>query len=138
DAAARSAKVVRLLDDVGLGRNHLYRYAHELSGGQRQRVGIARALALDPECLILDEPTSALDVSVQAQVLNLLHELQRARGLSYLFVSHDLAVVRYMCDEMVVIRAGEVVEAAPTERLFEAPQQDYTRDLIAAMPPTIF
>ena len=138
DATARSAKVVRLLDDVGLGRNHLYRYAHELSGGQRQRVGIARALALDPECLILDEPTSALDVSVQAQVLNLLHELQRARGLSYLFVSHDLAVVRYMCDEMVVIRAGEVVEAAPTEQLFQAPQQDYTRDLIAAMPPAVF
>ncbi len=138
DSAARTARVVTLLDHVGLGRDHLYRYPHELSGGQRQRVCIARALALKPECLILDEPTSALDVSVQAQVLNLLHEMQREFGLTYLFVSHDLAVVRYMCDEVVVLRAGQVVEAAPTGQLFEAPQSDYTRTLIAAMPEAAF
>ena len=138
DPPARTAQVVRLLDHVGLGRNHLHRYPHELSGGQRQRVCIARALALKPECLILDEPTSALDVSVQAQVLNLLHEMQREFGLTYLFVSHDLAVVRYMCDAVVVLRAGQVVEAAPTERLFDAPQSDYTRALIAAMPDLVF
>ena len=138
DATARSAQVLTLLDHVGLGRDHLHRYPHELSGGQRQRVCIARALALKPECLILDEPTSALDVSVQAQVLNLLHEMQRAFGLTYLFVSHDLAVVRYMCDDVVVLRGGEVVESAPTEQLFGAPQSDYTRALIAAMPETVF
>ena len=138
DASARTAQVVTLLDQVGLGRDHLHRYPHELSGGQRQRVCIARALALKPECLILDEPTSALDVSVQAQVLNLLHEMQRALGLTYFFVSHDLAVVRYMCDDVVVLRGGEVVEAAPTEQLFDAPQSDYTRALIAAMPEVAF
>jgi ABC-type microcin C transport system duplicated ATPase subunit YejF len=138
DATARTARVVTLLDHVGLGRDHLHRYPHELSGGQRQRVCIARAMALKPECLILDEPTSALDVSVQAQVLNLLHEMQRAFGLTYCFVSHDLAVVRYMCDDVVVLRAGKVVEAAATEQLFDAPQNDYTRDLIAAMPNVVF
>ncbi len=138
DATARTAQVVTLLDHVGLGRDHLHRYPHELSGGQRQRVCIARALALKPECLILDEPTSALDVSVQAQVLNLLHEMQQEFGLTYLFVSHDLAVVRYMCDDVVVLRGGQVVESAPTEQLFEAPQSEYTRALIAAMPGTVF
>jgi ABC-type glutathione transport system ATPase component len=130
--------VLTLLDHVGLGRDHLHRYPHELSGGQRQRVCIARALALNPECLILDEPTSALDVSVQAQVLNLLHEMQRAFGLTYVFVSHDLAVVRYLCDEVVVLRSGQVVEAAPTETLFTDPQNAYTRALIAAMPGWAF
>jgi ABC-type microcin C transport system duplicated ATPase subunit YejF len=134
DASARTAKVMSLLDQVGLGRAHKHRYSHELSGGQRQRVGIARALALNPECVILDEPTSALDVSVQAQVLNLLHELQKEHGLTYLFVSHDLAVIRYMCDTVVVLRAGQVVEAGETESLFSNPQQEYTQKLIAAMP----
>jgi ABC-type glutathione transport system ATPase component len=95
-------------------------------------------LALNPECLILDEPTSALDVSVQAQVLNLLHEMQRAFGLTYVFVSHDLAVVRYLCDEVVVLRSGQVVEAAPTETLFTDPKNAYTRALIAAMPGWAF
>lgn len=137
-SSARSAQVLTLLDHVGLGRDHLHRYPHELSGGQRQRVCIARALALNPECLILDEPTSALDVSVQAQVLNLLHEMQRAFGLTYVFVSHDLAVVRYLCDEVVVLRSGQVVEAAPTETLFTDPQNAYTRALIAAMPGWAF
>ena len=138
DARARTAQVVTLLEHVGLGRDHLHRYPHEMSGGQRQRVCIARALALKPECLILDEPTSALDVSVQAQVLNLLHEMQQAFGLTYLFVSHDLAVVRYMCDHVVVLRAGQVVEAAPTPELFAAPRSDYTRALIDAMPEVSF
>ena len=138
DARARTARVTELLDQVGLGRTHLYRYPHELSGGQRQRIGIARALALNPEFLILDEPTSALDVSVQAQVLNLLHELQKAFGLTYLFVSHDLAVIRHMCDEVAVLRQGKLVETAPTAQLFEDPQSDYTRILIDAMPATEF
>jgi ABC-type glutathione transport system ATPase component len=138
DSAARTARVLVLLDQVGLGRDHLYRHPHELSGGQRQRVCIARALALKPECLILDEPTSALDVSVQAQVLNLLHEMQRSLGLTYVFVSHDLSVVRYLCDEVVVLRRGQVVEAAPTQSLFEHPQNDYTRTLIQSMPDLAF
>lgn len=138
DARARTARVTELLDQVGLGRTHLYRYPHELSGGQRQRIGIARALALNPEFLILDEPTSALDVSVQAQVLNLLHELQQTFGLTYLFVSHDLAVIRHMCDEVAVLRQGKLIETAPTEQLFDAPQSEYTRLLIDAMPATEF
>ena len=138
DPEARSAQVMILLEQVGLGGDHLHRYPHELSGGQRQRVCIARALALRPECLILDEPTSALDVSVQAQVLNLLHEMQRALGLTYVFVSHDLAVVRYLCDAVVVLRGGQVVEAAPTQDLFANPQHAYTRALIAAMPDLVF
>jgi ABC-type microcin C transport system duplicated ATPase subunit YejF len=138
DARARTARVVDLLDQVGLGREHLRRYPHELSGGQRQRVGIARALALKPEFLILDEPTSALDVSVQAQVLNLLHALQREHNLTYLFVSHDMAVIRYMCDEVVVLRQGRLVESGPTQDLFAAPRSDYTRALIEAMPATEF
>ena len=138
DASARTARVTELLDQVGLGRTHLYRYPHELSGGQRQRIGIARALALNPEFLILDEPTSALDVSVQAQVLNLLHELQQTFGLTYLFVSHDLAVIRHMCDEVAVLRQGKLVETAPTAQLFDAPQSEYTRILIDAMPATEF
>ena len=134
DAKARTARAVELLIQVGLGRDHLYRYPHELSGGQRQRVGIARALALKPQCLILDEPTSALDVSVQAQVLNLLHQLQLDHGLTYLFVSHDLEVIRYMCDDVVVLQRGKMVESAPAEQLFSNPQHAYTRSLLDAMP----
>lgn len=127
-------RVVSLLESVGLGRQHLYRYPHQFSGGQRQRISIARALALDPEFIVLDEPTSALDVSVQAQILNLLHDLQRQRGLTYLFISHDLGVVQLMADRIAVMYLGEVVEQATAEELFENPRHPYTEALLAANP----
>jgi oligopeptide/dipeptide ABC transporter ATP-binding protein len=127
-------KVVELLEQVGMGRQHLYRYPHQFSGGQRQRISIARALALDPELLILDEPTSALDVSVQAQILNLLHGLQEQRNLTYLFITHDLSVVRHMADRIVVMYVGKVAEAGPTNVIFDAPTHPYTRALLGASP----
>lgn len=127
-------RVVELLEQVGLGRQHLYRYPHQFSGGQRQRISIARALALDPELVILDEPTSALDVSVQAQILNLLHELQKDRGLSYLFVTHDLSVVRHMADRIVVMYLGRVAETGSTADIFESPNHPYTEALLLASP----
>lgn len=127
-------RVIDLLESVGLGRQHLYRYPHEFSGGQRQRISIARALALDPEFIVLDEPTSALDVSVQSQILNLLHELQQERGLTYLFITHDLGVVRLMSDEIVVMYLGEIAEHASSEELFAAPKHPYTEALLAANP----
>ena len=127
-------RVVSLLESVGLGRQHLYRYPHQFSGGQRQRISIARALALDPEFIVLDEPTSALDVSVQAQILNLLHELQQERGLTYLFISHDLGVVRLMSDRISVMYLGEVVEQGTALELFETPRHPYTEALLAANP----
>jgi ABC-type oligopeptide transport system ATPase subunit len=134
DARGRTDRAAELLSLVGLRSEHLYRYPHEFSGGQRQRIGIARALALDPEFLILDEPTSALDVSVQAQVLNLLHDLQQRLGLTYLFVSHDLGVIRHVCDRVALLYRGKLVEENDAEAIFLRPQSDYARALIAAMP----
>ncbi len=130
----RTARVLALLETVGLKAEHLYRFPHEFSGGQRQRICIARALALEPRLLILDEPTSALDVSVQAQVLNMLFALQKRLGLTYLFISHDLGVVRYVADRVALIHHGRIVETGPTERVFTAPESDYAKMLIAAQP----
>jgi oligopeptide/dipeptide ABC transporter ATP-binding protein len=127
-------RVVGLLESVGLGRRHLHRYPHEFSGGQQQRISIARALALDPAVMVLDEPTSALDVSVQAQILNLLHELQRERGLTYVFVSHDLGVIQHVSDRIMVMYLGEIVEEGPTAKVFESARHPYTAALIAANP----
>ena len=126
-------RITRLLDDVGLGRGFRFRYPHQLSGGQRQRVAIARALAAEPRLLLLDEPTSALDVSVQAEILNLLADLRAEHGLTYVMVSHDLAVVGHMCDRLAVMQAGRIVEIMEVEALRRGiGQDDYTRHLIAA------
>ena len=127
-------RVLAVLEEVGLGLDHMYRYAHEFSGGQRQRIALARALILRPELLILDEPTSALDVSVQAQILNLLKELRREFGLTYLFISHNLGVVRYMSQQIGVMYLGHIVEQGTTEPVFRAPQHPYTRILLSALP----
>jgi microcin C transport system ATP-binding protein len=136
-AAQREERVLAMLDEVGLSPRHgvndvLQRYPHEFSGGQRQRIAIARAVVLEPEVLVLDEPTSALDASVQQQVLTLLAELQQRHGLSYVFISHDLAVIRAMAHRVLVMKDGEIVEQGETEALFAVPQQAYTRELIAA------
>ena len=128
----RDARVRRALEEVRLDPNTLNRFPHEFSGGQRQRIAIARALALDPEFLLLDEPTSALDLSVQAQVIDLLRELQRSHGLTYLFISHDLKVVRALCHRIIVMKDGEVVEAGETGEVMDRPQTDYTRRLVRA------
>ena len=119
---------------VGLPLELLDRFPHQLSGGQKARVGIARAIALKPELVILDEPTAAIDVSVQAVVLNLLEDLKNTLGMSYLFVSHDLNVVRLLCDRVIVMRAGRIVEEGGTEQVLSEPKTDYTRELLAAIP----
>ncbi|NCT83250.1 MAG: ABC transporter ATP-binding protein [Comamonadaceae bacterium] len=134
DSAEREARAVALLQRVGLDESAMAKYPHEFSGGQRQRIAIARCLTLQPEVLVLDEAVSALDVSVQAQVLNLLKDLQDEFGLSYIFISHDLAVVKFISDEVLVMQNGDVVEQAATAELIRAPRQDYTRRLLGAVP----
>ena len=132
-ARERRRRVAELLDMVGLDASQAERYPHEFSGGQAQRIGIARALASDPSFIFLDEPVSALDVSIQAQVLNLLKDLQRRLGLTYLFVAHNLNVVHFMCDRSAVVRAGEIVEMGSTREMFREPKHDYTRRLLSAV-----
>jgi peptide/nickel transport system ATP-binding protein len=134
DAAARRARIEGLLDRVGISRDALGRYPHEFSGGQRQRLAIARALSVRPKLLICDEPTSALDVSVQAQILNLLRELQAELGMSYLFITHNIGVVEYIADEVAVMRAGRFVEEGPAAQVLEHPRHEYTQTLLAAVP----
>jgi oligopeptide transport system ATP-binding protein len=130
----RQAKVRSMMTEVGLLAEHLTRFPHEFSGGQRQRIGIARALVMNPELVIADEPISALDVSVRAQVLNLLKRLQKELGLTYLFIAHDLSVVRFISDRIAVIHKGVIVEVAETEELFKNPLHPYTRSLLSAIP----
>jgi peptide/nickel transport system ATP-binding protein/oligopeptide transport system ATP-binding protein len=131
---ALEERVMAVLSDVGLGREHADRYPHEFSGGQRQRIGIARALITGPEFIVFDEPTSALDVSVQAQILNLIAALQKTRGYTYLFISHNLAVVRHISTRVAVMYLGSIVEEAPKPRFFGNPYHPYTRALIASVP----
>lgn len=131
---SRTNRVHELLDLVGLSQDSLLRYPHEFSGGQRQRIGIARALALNPKIVVLDEPLSALDVSIQSQVLNLLVSLQQRLGLTYVFISHDLSVVQYLCDTVSVMYLGKIVETAKTTELFASPQHPYTRSLLDSVP----
>lgn len=134
NAKERDERAASLLTEVGLPPTALDRYPHEFSGGQRQRIAIARALSVGPDFIVLDEPTSALDVSVQSQVLNLLRKLQRENGLTYLFITHNLAVVEYLADEVCVMERGEIVERGTVDQIFDTPQQDYTKRLLGSIP----
>ncbi len=134
DRSQRDEEVLRLLESVGLKKYHLNRYPHEFSGGQRQRIGIARALATQPKLIVADEPTSALDVSVQAQILNLMKQLQKEFKLTYLFISHNIGVIRHMSDRIAVMYLGKVVEVAEKGSLFQSPAHPYTKALLAAVP----
>ena len=134
NAAERLDKVVDILKKVGLDADQLYRYPHEFSGGQRQRIAVARALAVNPSLIVCDEPVSALDVSIQAQILNLFKDLQKELNLAYLFISHDLNVVRHISHEVAVIYMGVIVEISPTDELYEKPAHPYTKALLDSMP----
>jgi ABC-type oligopeptide transport system ATPase subunit len=134
DTQTREARAAELLGQVGLPKTALDRYPHEFSGGQRQRIAIARALSIDPQFIVLDEPTSALDVSVQSQVLNLLRRLQRERGLTYLFVTHNLGVVEYLADEVCVMEKGKIVERGNVDQIFDTPEMEYTKRLLSSIP----
>lgn len=134
DKKARTARVQELLETVGLNKEHAQRYPHEFSGGQRQRIGIARALAVDPEFIIADEPISALDVSIQAQVVNLLKKLQEEQDLTYLFIAHDLSMVKYISDRIGVMYFGKLVEVADSDELYKNPMHPYTQSLLSAIP----
>jgi ABC-type oligopeptide transport system ATPase subunit len=132
--AQRKERVIWLMEKVGLSADYIARYPHEFSGGQRQRIGIARALATNPKIVIADEPVSALDVSVQAQVVNLMQDLQKEFGLSYIFIAHDLSVVRHISDRIAVMHKGKIVEMGEAEQIFRHPQHEYSRELLAAVP----
>ncbi|HCV3389054.1 TPA: ATP-binding cassette domain-containing protein [Staphylococcus aureus] len=134
DKRDRKKRVYDLLETVGLSKEHANRYPHEFSGGQRQRIGIARALAVEPEFIIADEPISALDVSIQAQVVNLLLKLQRERGITFLFIAHDLSMVKYISDRIAVMHFGKIVEIGPAEGIYQNPLHDYTKSLLSAIP----
>ncbi|HDE6011189.1 TPA: ATP-binding cassette domain-containing protein [Staphylococcus aureus] len=134
DKRDRKKRVYDLLETVGLSKEHANRYPHEFSGGQRQRIGIARALAVEPEFIIADEPISALDVSIQAQVVNLLLKLQRERGITFLFIAHDLSMVKYISDRIAVMYFGKIVEIGPAEEIYQNPLHDYTKSLLSAIP----
>jgi peptide/nickel transport system ATP-binding protein len=134
EGAEREDRIATLLTQVGLPANAMWRYPHEFSGGQRQRIGIARALAVDPAFIIADEPVSALDVSIQAQVVNILQDLKEELGLTLLFIAHDLAVVEYISDRVIVMYLGKVMEIAPARKLYTAPAHPYTEALLSAVP----